>query len=235
MKLIIAGCEYTGTTSLASAVCDWASDVLGGHFAYHDHWKLPHIACYPGNSNPEPLNAADQAQILGLSRKLKEQIQRHNLNFHMPTDDIEDFVLVGYHLDDDVLGPLYFGYGREDEIQGGLRTKYARHLEQRILETAPDSILVLPKASPEIISARMNKAPHQNSPLKEQDIEHVLERFEYEYEWSLLSNKITIDTSVRTTAETLEEFIRLYKPMMTASDRIRTLARQTAQSTTGAA
>ena len=47
MHLIIAGCEYSGTTTLSRAFAEWATqNVEGGPFgigAFHDHWKLPHL------------------------------------------------------------------------------------------------------------------------------------------------------------------------------------------------
>jgi hypothetical protein len=47
VRLIIAGCEYSGATTLAKAICRWAQSAMGGRFTFHDHWKIPEIACYP--------------------------------------------------------------------------------------------------------------------------------------------------------------------------------------------
>ena len=70
MRLIITGCEYTGTTTIANAICQWARQAMGGRVEPHDHFKIPHIACYQGGPEAEPLTAEDQQQILDLSPKL---------------------------------------------------------------------------------------------------------------------------------------------------------------------
>ena len=45
MKLILAGCEYSGTTTIANALYDWAERALGANFRIiHDHWKIPHTS-----------------------------------------------------------------------------------------------------------------------------------------------------------------------------------------------
>ena len=36
MHLILAGCEYAGTTTLAGAISEWAGRVIGGAFGFHD-------------------------------------------------------------------------------------------------------------------------------------------------------------------------------------------------------
>ena len=42
MRLVLIGCEYSGTTTLARSVFDWANANLdGGTVLFHDHWKLP--------------------------------------------------------------------------------------------------------------------------------------------------------------------------------------------------
>ena len=42
MYLILIGCEYAGTTTLAHAVNDWSKRSLGTEFKLiHDHYKLP--------------------------------------------------------------------------------------------------------------------------------------------------------------------------------------------------
>ena len=42
MKLIIIGCEYSGTSTLARNVFDWVNEKMdGGMLLFHDHWKIP--------------------------------------------------------------------------------------------------------------------------------------------------------------------------------------------------
>ena len=100
MRLIIAGCEYSGATTLAKGICQWAQSVMGGPFTFHDHWKIPEIACYPQGGRQAALTEQDKKEILALSPRLKEMLQRQNLNMHMPAHGEDaDFVMVGFHLD----------------------------------------------------------------------------------------------------------------------------------------
>ena len=42
MYLILAGCEYAGTTTLAHAINEWMQETMGTEFKLiHDHFKLP--------------------------------------------------------------------------------------------------------------------------------------------------------------------------------------------------
>ena len=42
MYLILIGCEYAGTTTLAHAINEWTKESLGTEFKLiHDHYKLP--------------------------------------------------------------------------------------------------------------------------------------------------------------------------------------------------
>ena len=225
MRLIIAGCEYSGATTLASGICRWAPSVMGGRFSFHDHWKLPEIGCYPEGAAQPVLTEEDKKQILALSPKLKEMLQRQSLNMHMPAPgESADFIMVGFHLDDAVYGPLYFDYGGEDEPQGGPRTRYARFIEEQMLKLAPDVTRVSMRASPEVIARRMRESPHAGGVLREADIEHVLSRFEEETGASLIRRRLTLDTSEATPEETLARFVRDIEPLLTESDRLRMMA-----------
>ena len=54
MNLIIAGCEYSGTTTLANGIAEWARRTMGGTQEIHDHFKIPHIATYRIGPPAEP-------------------------------------------------------------------------------------------------------------------------------------------------------------------------------------
>ena len=106
MHLIIAGCEYSGSTTLSQTFGEWgAANMEGGRWGpneYHDHWKLPHISnfsppapdeianvveCFPdardGDYTRTGLSHEEQAQIMALSPKLKEMVQRYHLQYHL--------------------------------------------------------------------------------------------------------------------------------------------------------
>jgi len=42
MRLILIGCEYSGTTTLAHAINEWTKETMDKEFTLiHDHFKLP--------------------------------------------------------------------------------------------------------------------------------------------------------------------------------------------------
>ena len=57
--------------------------------------------------------------------------------------------------------------------------------------------------------------------VQEEHVVFVLERFEEEFEASLLKNKIVLDTTASTVDETLKEFVEKARPFLTESDRKR--------------
>ncbi len=98
MKLVLIGCEYTGTTTLALGLNEWAEKTIGSGFRIiHDHWKLPHTSGHLPTDTAHFLDADEQAQVLALSPKLKEMTQRHSLYYHTPSapDDENRLTLSG--------------------------------------------------------------------------------------------------------------------------------------------
>ena len=153
---------------------------------------LPSITC---------VKKSKCSHLIMASRIYKYMFGRSKQNHH---------IMIGAHIEEGIYGPLYFGYGGPG--QKGEREKSMRSFEEQILEIAPDTILILVKADPEVIKTRMEADPHSNGCLKEKDIEHVLKRFDEEYEASLLNNKFTIDTSSSKIGESFEELIQLLQP-----------------------
>jgi len=218
LKLLLVGCEYAGTTTLAYSINDWMESTMGTRVRLvHDHFKLPHIYGHPADLTDE-----EQRQVLALSPTIKDNMQRHNIYYHTPHQDgEEDRIVIGLHIEDAVYGPHYFHYGAAGYFA---RSKVSRQIEQRILKFQPDTTLVLLKAAPEVIARRMKDAPHQNGVLKESDIGHILHRFDEEYDNSLIVRKISLDTSASTTDETLVEFVEKIEPFFSDTDRLRILA-----------
>ena len=244
MRLIIAGCEYSGTTTLSQTFGDWGAENLeGGSFGpnqYHDHWKLPHVsnfsppapddaekvvACYPdakyGDYSRTGLSHEEQAQIMALSPKLKEMLQRYHLQYHLHPSFYaqDDHIMVGAHFDEGILGPIYFDYGGEGQYAD--RSASNRQYEKQILDMAPDTILVLVTASPEAIRRRMKDNPHLNGAVQDADVEHVLERYEQEFADSLLLHKTRLDTTSATLQESTDEMVEKVTALMTENDKQR--------------
>jgi hypothetical protein len=158
--------------------------------------------------------------------QLKEMFQRFMIAHHMSRDFFigPDQNFIGFHIEEAVYAPLYYGYGGEESgaafrSGSGQRTKMARAVERELMRLAPEVAVVLLKARPDVIRQRMRDDPHEHQILRDEDTEHVLTRFEEEYEWSLIQNKCTIDTSDRTTQETLDEFLKRFEPHIIEADR----------------
>ena len=231
MKVIIVGCEYAGTTTLAHQVHQWHHQVMDkGMILFHDHWKIPFTS---GHQEWDPLlalNEEEEEQVLALSPKLKEMHQRHSLWYHTSFEALTgaDHMVVGLHIEDGIYGPLYFNYGEEDAITGDRRI-ISNYIEANILEHAPEMVLVLVKASADVIRKRMKEAPHRHQVLREADVEHVSQRFEEEFERSTIRSKFTLDTTTATVEESLGQFVQQIEPYLTESDRTRMLVKKAMQ------
>ncbi len=214
MRLFLIGCEYSGTTTLAHAINEWTKETMDKEFTLiHDHFKLPDTKPH----GPE-LTEEEIAQFDALSPRLTEVIMRHNLYYHTPATPSsgEDFLGIGIHIEEGIYGPLYYGYGGPGEL--GDRQTIAKGLEQRILNYAPETVLILVKASPEVIAKRMKENPHKYPVVPEQDIPDVLQKFEEAYQNSSIKHKITLDTSTATIDETVAEFVEKIRPHLTEAE-----------------
>lgn len=214
MQLILVGCEYVGTTTLANAIDDWMDDTMGTRFSLiHDHWKIPHTSGHPDNSTPE-----EQEWLLRATPKFKEMHQRHSLYYHAHGWDNPDVMMVGAAIEDAVYGPMYFGYGARGEFQD--REVVVHQWERTILRKSEDMVLVHVSAETDEIARRMRDDPHVNMVISEGDIDSVKTRFAELVDWSLLPNKIEIDNS-RPVADTMAEFVGKIEPFLTDADRSR--------------
>ena len=218
MRLIITGCEYSGTSTLAKNIAGWIEEMLGppipqGMPPFHDHFAFPDI----GHGD---LTEEEYVQVNALSPKLKAMIQNHQIMYHLNDAFYADHdnIMVGFHIEDAVYGPLYYDYGHD-----GSRSTIGRIIENHIMEIARDTVLVLLKASPEAIAKRLKDSPHPRGVLKEQDIEHVLARFDEEVASSTLRYRLTYDTTEMTPKEPLAQFVKDIGPHLSESDRSRLL------------
>ncbi len=149
MKLIITGCEHVGKTTLADGVSRWLADVTGYSRTFHDHFTVP---------SPEVADE-DRELFMKMSPAFKERFQRYQIAYHGGGAFLSDadHLLVGYHIEEAVFAPLYYGYGGQGRYAE--RSAFARHIEQDIMKNAPDTILVLLTARPEVIRERMRREP----------------------------------------------------------------------------
>src|SRR5207245_2756302 len=119
-----------------------------------------------------------------------------------------------------------YGYGGPGQYAD--RRQAARHWDAEVMTKAPDTVLVLLTASPEVIRQRMREHRHLHCPLKEADVERVLERFQAEYDESMIRRRFTLEVTNASLPETFQEFLRHMEPHLTQADRLRILSHQAA-------
>ena len=216
MKLILVGCEYTGKTTLVGGVQDWIEANMGDKAGVHDHFTIPYIA-------HRDMSDEERQQVLGLSPGLKEEFQRYMIIYHLQSGflTMPHHLLVGFHIEEAVYAPRYFGYGRPGEYSE--RTGLARSVEKDLLAVAPETVLVLLRASAEVIRGRMKEQTRPHGLVKEGEVEQVLELFEEQYDKTMIRKKFALDTSDTTVEETLAQFVEQVRPHLTESDRLRML------------
>ena len=218
MRLVIAGCEYSGTSTLAFAIDDWLHEKMGVRFSLiHDHWKIPDTSGHP----QADMTDDERTQVLALSPELKEMTQRHSLYYHIQANSWNgpDWMAIGLHIDDSVYGPLYFDYGGDGKTHDRKVVSY--QVEGSILRFAPDVVLIQVSADAEVIARRMEDGPHPNSPLKREDIQTVLDAYDDAFARSTFRHKIALDTSSLSVEETMGKFKAKIEPHLTEADRSR--------------
>ncbi len=225
MNLVFVGCEYAGKSTIAAKVMEWAEETVGGTSHFHDHMSLPSSELVP----------EAQESLLEVHPQVLEMFQRYMIEYHVSQGFYSnaDHNLMGLVIEEAVYAPLYYGYGGKDSAAPerspeGQRTQMARMIEATMVERGPGSVLVLFKAAPEVIRARMAAAPHRHQLVREDDVEYVLERFEEEFTASLIQRRFVLDTTAATEEETLAEFVANYEPFHTSADRERMRRHQAA-------
>ena len=215
MHVIMMGCKYAGKTTLGAEICKWMEENMGpGQYGYgwHDHFVVPYLT-HPGDD--QEIHAE---QIESMAPTLLQQVSNHSVEYHFAMLEDDDFLAIDWYYGDVVYAPLYYGYGKPGEY-ADVRL-IARINEAKIKKVSPDTVLVLVKASPEVIRQRKLENPHPRCILKDEDVETVLDRFEEQYSLSCLRRKIELDTTEATVEETLKEFLRKMEGHFTVADRL---------------
>ena len=218
MNLVFVGCEHTGKSTIAAEVMRWAESTLGGTSHFHDHFSIP----------SSELSPEAQESMLNAHPQFLEMFQRYSLTYHARPHfyDNADHNLMGFVIEEAVYAPLYYGYGNRNthaphRSPAGQRTEMARRFEHQMLEMAPNTVLVLFRADPQVIARRIVESSHTYQIVKEEDIVLVLERFEEEVAASLIQKRIVLDTSTASVAETFAEFVEKYEPFFSDADLLR--------------
>jgi hypothetical protein len=232
MRLLFIGCEWAGKHTLGIEVSRWWSEQTGEsflpppHFSFHDHFVVPHVVHAMGHEHHKELS---EKQMLTLNPGLLEHYQRYQIYNKLTPGYIDepDLFLMDWYYGEAVYAPLYYGYGSPGEYAD--RRMLARWIDEDVLKLIPDTILVLIKASPEVIRERMAKGDspfpgrHKDTYFRAEDAEQVLELFQEQYEVSLIRRKMEIDTTNASVDESLQKFISQVAHFVTDADRLRIL------------
>ena len=187
MRVIVVGCEYTGVTTLIEGLMDWGHERDINHHL-DDHFTIP---------DRQHLAPEDRETMANLSPALKERFQRMQLVYHIRLMHRFDHILLGgFHIEEAIYGPLYY-------YPGGVASEIRQYEE----EMPKNAILVHLTASTEVVQKRMEIDPHEYSLIKKEDIPMLLDRFQEEFDASLIPNKIQIDTSALAPDELLQTFL----------------------------
>ncbi|MEC9366069.1 MAG: hypothetical protein VX695_03305 [Chloroflexota bacterium] len=219
MKIILAGIEYVGTTTISRMLNDWKLRIMGEPFymgLIHDHSKLPHTSGHPDDTTLE-----EQQQILNLSPNLKEMYHRYGMYYHLHHYVQEDDLTVGFHIEEAVYARRYYGYGLDgDQFD---RNNVFVGIENRIKQITKDPVITVHMvASKEVLEDRMSDLKghpeHTNSPLIVADIQNVMDEYQYFIDKSDIGPVVQVDTSIDSPEETLSRIVNLIEPYFTDVD-----------------
>ena len=210
MRVIAVGCEYSGVTTLLSALTKWGAS-RGLSFHTDDHFTIP------GGGPGGGLNESEQAEMLAVAPGIKERFQRFQLVYHIRLmHEYEHILLGGFHIEEQIYGPKYYypTLTSWHHNNAGSTRKYEKEIPQ-------DSILVLLKASPEVIRDRMRRDPHPSSLVPPEDVETVQQLFDSQYADSWIKHKVLIDTSDLQPENILKAFFEVARVHLTEHDLLR--------------
>lgn len=218
MRLIVIGCEYVGKTTLAEEISSWITQTMGaGPLGWHDHFVLPYV------ENPGPESEEDAEQMSQLRPSLLEKFQRYMITYHFDPGFYRDnhHLLIDWYYADAVYAPLYYGFGGPGQYADRQRT--ARAWDQHVMEIAPDTVLILMKASPDVIRKRHRENPHPRCIIKDEDVERILDGFQDTYNKTLIRRRFMLDTTTSSIADTFQEFRQKIEGHLTPADQLRIL------------
>lgn len=235
MKLILVGCEYVGKKTLAVAISKWLINSMGLDFLrWHNHFVVPKLDTHMlieavgktvsvGKHLEDINNDADEKQIMSLRPAVLEQLQRHNIwrHLHHKLFKNADVMFINHYYADAVYAPIYYNYGERGSFAD--RISRAREWDSELLEIAPDVVLVLVKASADIIRKRLKENCVSSDILQSKDVDKILTDFQQQYDDSLIPRKFALDTTRMSIEETLEQFKIKIRPYLTKSDNCRIL------------
>jgi len=229
MDLILTGCEWAGKHTLGDQIAKWWSEETGTDYnpppdgiRFHDHYTVPHVVHIGGHDNHF---AQSEEDILKLNPGLLEHFQRFQIEYHFQRGFVSsgDHWNIDWYYADAVFAPFYWGYGKPGEYADRRETRV--HWDKEVNEIMPDCILVLVKTTPDVIRDRMSDGTtlypkrHANTMFKAKDAEYITDRFQEEFDNSLIRQRFSIDTTDSSPEDSLREFISKVEPYLTGTDK----------------
>ena len=98
------------------------------------------------------------------------------------------------------------------------RSARARAWDTELLERAPDTVLVLVRATAAVIRERLRRTARDREIIREADVPHILDRFDDEYARSLIPRKLVLDTTTATADATFAQFLEDVRPHLSTTD-----------------
>ena len=174
MNLVLIGCEYAGKSSIGINWCNWWAEQTGEREGLHDHFVVPYLSFHPFppddiDLTPDHERWADQVLILEPSflGSHMHYMNTYHLQ-HLDQDAVDcGLWLINWYFADAVYAPLYYGYGGPGEKFD--QTRLVRYFDRKVMEAAPETVLVLVKASADAILRRMHDNPRPRCILEENE------------------------------------------------------------------
>jgi hypothetical protein len=210
MRAIFVGIEYAGKSTLINILEQYyRSRKLGTHA--DDHFTIPDTSLSP-----------ESRKILtGLPDDMKERSQRMQIDYHVHILFYEPFTFLGgWHIEEEIYQTFY---GNDpDGYYYNLSHMNNRSLEVEVLKLdLPDLVMVHLTADDDVIRRRMTETPHEYNVIKEKDIPELKRLFAQHVEDSTFTQRgltVTLDTSNKTPAESLDELLLKTEPMVTTGE-----------------
>ena len=197
MRLIVAGCEYSGVSTLIDGINQWGLE-RGIHHHLDDHFTIP---------DAFHLTPEEQTGMHEMMPAIKERFQRFQLVYHVRLFHMYDHILMGgFHIEEMVYGPRYYYPGKNIQIR-----EYEPDLPN-------DVILVHLHATSDVIRSRMKADPHPHQLVPSDDVDEILDRYVEEVRLSWIKRKFAIDTSKLTPESLLQAFLDRSVGYLTAAD-----------------
>ena len=208
MRSIFVGIEYAGKSTLIDHL-DAYYQKRRRRTHLDDHFTIPDASLSP----------VSRAQYVHYPDDVKERMQRMQLHYHVEViRNYPHTLIAGWHIEEKVYCDMY-GNVEGNPYYPNYVQNNQRHYEVLVLEARlPDVVLIHLTADDDAIRERMRTDPHEYQIIDEKDIPDLKKRFEDEVDQSLLTRNghlVTLDTTEKSPAETLDELLLKTDPLVT--------------------